>query len=161
MQLFSLLVATLGPTVIAFEFTNPDVDSKINLSAPITISWEDFEGGNSSVFDLWWQGELADGGATFGYSLKENLTGASGEYSWDPTNVTEALLGSKNRLSTDDVFYFEALVHDKNDTATTEGMTGDSFAVEGYELMGSLGNLVRPATNILVAVAAVAGALLI
>ncbi|KAH7144584.1 hypothetical protein B0J13DRAFT_525952 [Dactylonectria estremocensis] len=160
MQPFLLLVA-LGPTAMAFSFTGPDVDSKLNLSAPITISWEDFRGENSSVFDLWWHGALADDGGTFGHSLKENLTEASGEFLWDPTNITDGLAKEKNHLSTDDVFYFEALIHDKNDTATTEGMVSDEFAVEGYELMGSSGSFARPATNVLVAVAAVAGALLI
>ena len=64
--LLSLLLAPFTLTT-GLTFTGPDTKEKLNLSSTITVTW--VEGptfGNSSVFDLWFNG-LSTDGTEFGY----------------------------------------------------------------------------------------------
>ncbi|KPM44483.1 hypothetical protein AK830_g2073 [Neonectria ditissima] len=142
MRFLSLFLAVAPVAMASIEFTGPDPSSKLNLSAPITISWKEVgdEDANWPIFDLSWSGVMADGGGSFGYTIKENLTVSSGKYVWDPTNEIQSLQSAKNRLSEDKDFAFEGFQHGNGSSAGSSS-TSEKFAVEGYELIGNVAEI--------------------
>ncbi|KAH6892485.1 hypothetical protein B0T10DRAFT_483843 [Thelonectria olida] len=147
MQLYPLLIA-FAPIVMAFNFTGPDFDSKVNLSSPVVISWTSSGDSNLPLFDLFFHGDLAGSGGSFMYKLETNLTQSkTGNFTWDPTAVTKALAAAENRLSTEDDFYFEAKEHPLNGTGVVSSTLSESFAVEGYEHMGESSSASNPRMN--------------
>ncbi|ORY58712.1 uncharacterized protein BCR38DRAFT_446367, partial [Pseudomassariella vexata] len=130
---FFLFPATL---VAAFEFTSPDSNQKLNVSAPIRVTWTS----DSSAYDqldLWFMGVTATG-TSFGYDLKSNISTSVGMYNWDPYNVTQAWESTDLVLVGGKEFQFQARLHDRN---TTRGamVQSDYYAVVGYDNISNLG----------------------
>jgi hypothetical protein len=147
MQPYHLLLV-FAATAVAFNFTGPDFDSKVNLSSPVVISWESSGDSDLPLFDLLFNGELAGDHGAFTYTLKANITQSkTGNYTWDPTDVIEAVAKSKNNLSTGKDFNFEGKEHASNETGIVSGTVSKSFAVEGYEHMGESSSASNPKMN--------------
>lgn len=134
----------LAPALQAFKLTSPPTSQKLNLSAPIELVWEEGKrNGDSSYthFDLWFYGQHASGGGTFGYELQENITLTDvGTYVWDPKNQTDALRSVPNTLSSGRDFYFEVRVHPENSSRGAKERS-EKYEVEGYEFIGAGGKV--------------------
>ncbi|KAH9237348.1 hypothetical protein K456DRAFT_1736125 [Colletotrichum gloeosporioides 23] len=162
MQKFTL-TALIGVArlINALEFTAPDTDRKLNLSAPITIEWTLNNEGNPewTEIDLWWCGEFANSAGGFGYALEENFTttgsGTYG-YNWNPASEVESFMKNQNKLSSDKVFYFTIRRHPPNATHPASIEPSEKYAVEGYNLIGSSASLMKPTWGAAIAVLAAA-----
>ncbi|KAL0935703.1 uncharacterized protein CTRU02_210294 [Colletotrichum truncatum] len=168
MRVTSALASLLAllPVINGLEFTAPDTSRKLNLSAPITVEWllQQNEGNPEfNEIDLWWHGEFARGGGSFGYAIVKNLSAPDpGKfvYTWDPASEVKALESVPNTLSADKVFYFEARRHPANSSAGSRTQS-EKYAVEGYRLIGSsAGNSLKPYWSFALPGLFVAGALL-
>ncbi|OHW90355.1 hypothetical protein CSPAE12_11033 [Colletotrichum incanum] len=142
-----VLLPLLASAIHGLQFTGPDAGIKLNLSAPITISWQHHgteAEASWSEFDLWWHGDLASGNS-FGYALEENMTVSDGgQYEWDPASVREALSRGPGKLSSGRGFYFEATLHPPNASAPGTAIQSVKYAVEDRDLVESSGNTMRP-----------------
>ncbi|KAK4205931.1 hypothetical protein QBC37DRAFT_162700 [Rhypophila decipiens] len=127
------------------EFTAPDPNQKLNLSAPsIKIAWTIdpiAPEADSNEVDIWLHTAVS-GGSTFDYNLEENYTSSTrltNEYDWDPKGVHDALLASGQGgvvLPAGKESYFELRFHDMND-ARGSGLKSEKYAVEGYPKIGA------------------------
>ncbi|TKW53780.1 hypothetical protein CTA1_1203 [Colletotrichum tanaceti] len=88
-------VPILASAAHGLQFTGPDTNTDLDLSAPITVSWEPDAAEAAAgwtVIDLSWHGELVRG-SSCSYTLEENMTvSTGGRYEWNPAPVREALL---------------------------------------------------------------------
>ncbi|KAK2013150.1 hypothetical protein LZ32DRAFT_264479 [Colletotrichum eremochloae] len=141
-------------------FTGPDVSTKLNLSAPITLTWEIIRNEDWTELDLWWHGAFA-GSSTFGYELEANMSmpraGEQYVYEWNPASVREGLAKSTGKLSADRDYYFTAKLHPSNSTAG-ETVYSEKYKVEDKALVsgsasaaGSLWGLVLSSLAVSVA----------
>ncbi|GKT43906.1 uncharacterized protein ColSpa_04087 [Colletotrichum spaethianum] len=155
------LLPLLASAVYGLQFTGPHAGVKLNLSAPITISWKHEAAGAEASWtelDLWWHGERA--GSTFGYGLEENITVANGgQYEWDPASVREALLSGTGKLSSGKAFYFAGKLHPPNASAPSSETQSVKYAVEDRDLVGSAGSTMSPVWSFVVSSLAVSIAL--
>lgn len=87
--------------------------------------------------DIWFQAD-AGGGSLFSWGLKDNITVADGNYTWDPREIRETLASNNSTLSAEKEHYFEAHLHNANHTWQM-GLESDKYEVEGYDGIGSGG----------------------
>ena len=159
MRLTTLVAAltSLAAPILAqsgnLHFTGPDPAQKLNLSAPITVSW--VVPPNSSEADFT-QLDLRWGAGDFRYDLFKNISLAVGvgSYLWDPSNQTSSLLRANYTLTRDKDYFFEAHAHNAAD-GFGPVVRSEKYAVEGYPLMGA-GPLVRPGVGMAALAAMVA-----
>jgi len=141
-----VLTSLAAPGVLAgnFNFTGPDLSQKLNLSAPITVSWSLPPDSPDAVYeqmDLWW------GSNGFKYEIAPNysLAVGAGSFFWDPINETKALLMTNHSLTRGKDFFFEGRLHHPNSTSGSV-LQSQKYAVEGYPLINA-GRLLRPGTG--------------
>ncbi|GKT53401.1 hypothetical protein ColTof4_05580 [Colletotrichum tofieldiae] len=157
-----VLLPLLASAVHGLQFTAPEAGVKLNLSAPIAVTWKhqaNEADASWTVFDLWWHGDHASGGS-FGYELGDNIpVGQGGQYEWDPASVREALSIGSGKLSSGKGFYFEAKLHPPNATAPGTSIQSVKYAVEDSDLVESSGNTMSPLWGLVVSSLAVSVAL--
>ncbi|KAK2004880.1 hypothetical protein LX36DRAFT_705979 [Colletotrichum falcatum] len=159
-----VLLPLLAAAVQGLRFTGPDVDTKLNLSAPITITWEHERGGGTEAawteLDLWWHGGLVSG-TVFGYELEANMSvsEAGGRYEWDPASVRTALAVNAGKLPAGKDYYFAATLHPPNATAPSGTSFSEKYAVEDEALVASSARAAGPLWSLVFSSLAVAMAL--
>ncbi|KAK1983729.1 hypothetical protein LZ30DRAFT_587694 [Colletotrichum cereale] len=162
-----VLLPLLVSAVQGLRFTGPDVGTKLNLSAPITVTWEHERGEGTEAgwteLDLWWHGGLV-GGTSFGYALETNMSvseaGGRQMYEWDPASVREALAGNAGKLSAGKDYYFAATLHPPNATAPSGTSYSEEYAVEDKSLVVSSASTASPLWGLVLSSLAVSAALL-
>ncbi|KAK6222087.1 hypothetical protein QIS74_04342 [Colletotrichum tabaci] len=141
------LVPILASAAYGLQFTGPDTNTDLNLSAPITVSWEHnvAEADASwTVFDLSWHGDFVRS-SSFSYTLQENITvSTGGQYEWDPAPIRELLVAGTGKLSSDKAFYFAAKLHSPDAPGRGSVVQSAKYAVEDGDLVESPGNAVSP-----------------
>ncbi|KAF5558347.1 hypothetical protein FNAPI_5120 [Fusarium napiforme] len=95
-----------------FEFTGPDSSEKLNLTQPITITWNPNSGSyvepEVRALDLWFYVITSDGSGRLGWELDKNLSLSAGSYKWNPGGVVESINKTGASISPDAVHVFEA-----------------------------------------------------
>lgn len=137
-------ILCLLPASSAFEFTLPDPNNKLNLSAPsIEIAW-DREGGSGGAeyqqVDIWFQATGESN--TFSWGLEANVSANDGNYTWDPREIKDLLTENRNTLLAAKVHHFEARLHNANSSAGAQ-IESDEYEVEGYDNIVSGANVMR------------------
>ncbi|KAM0331410.1 hypothetical protein ACHAQA_003083 [Verticillium albo-atrum] len=104
-SLLALLAASVAPLIQAstFEFTGPDTNAPLNLSASsINITWTLDRGDNPGDWkarhiNLNYISETSDGtGISYAIGTNISLPDGDGSYSWNPASVLEGLNKSEN-----------------------------------------------------------------
>ncbi|CEI41771.1 hypothetical protein FVEN_g3763 [Fusarium venenatum] len=157
-----LLLSTLGcaffSAIDAFKFTGPDSDEKLNITQPITISW-DAKGGDlnepeARALNLWFSALVNT--TRGGWEIASNLSLSSGSYKWDPNSLVQ-IMKDHYTVSPNAEHYFEAKLIGStgNMLATVET---EKYALEGYDFIrNSGGKGAQPGFYTTVAMAVMAG----
>jgi hypothetical protein len=114
----------------AFQLTNPTTASKLDLTNPITISWDATTEGSFSASNL----SLAASRDSY--------------YEWDPSGIAKLIQDNSYTLSPDAVHTFEARLLDQ-DGERLARVESDGYALEGVDFVsdggGSSGDGARAA----------------
>ncbi|KAI9166294.1 ABC multidrug transporter A [Paramyrothecium foliicola] len=156
-----ILAYGIFPASQAFQFTGPTTTEKLDLTKPITVSWDATGGAvrepNARTLDLWFRALL--GGNTSsraGWQITANLSLAnSNSYEWDPSQIVKLIEDNDQTFSPDAVHTFEArlLGQDGMRLAT---VLSDEYALDGSD---SISDGSRAAVyRVTVAAAAIAAA---
>ncbi|KAM0274937.1 hypothetical protein ACHAQH_007746 [Verticillium albo-atrum] len=146
-----LLIATLAPFVQAddggLEFTGPDPDSPLNLSAnAINITWTIDRSRSIGNWQHWRSFNLhyhtfTSGGTSINYLLGSNVSIPDGNssFTWDPSSILEGLDDSANGdlwLRDGDEHYFEARIAAMGRWGGTT-VESEKYSLEGFDRIGS------------------------
>lgn len=124
-----------APFVTGFTFTAPNQGTTLNLSAStIDIQWTS-DSAQYSELNLAFSGPASEG-TTFTYTIAANIAVESTQYTWHPSNVSDALLNTSITLSSGKEYYFKAALHNANLSAGANLQSGD-YAVTGYQYIGA------------------------
>jgi len=140
-----LLAYATFPTTQAFQLTGPPTTEKLDLSKPITVSWDATEGSlsepNARILDLWFYAIFSgDSHDRAGWTIAANLSLASrNSYEWDPSGIATLIEKNEQTLSPDAVHTFEARLRDQQGDrlATVES---DGYALEGFDFISDSGS---------------------
>ncbi|XEU94940.1 hypothetical protein FSHL1_000224 [Fusarium sambucinum] len=138
-----LLLSTLGcaffNAIEAFEFTGPDPDEKLNITQPITITW-DAKGGElnepeARALNLWFSALVNT--TQGGWEIGSNLSLSSGSYKWDPKSLVK-IMEEHYTVSPNAEHYFEARLIGStgNMLASVES---EKYVLEGYDFIRNSG----------------------
>jgi hypothetical protein len=139
-----LAYAIIVSTTQAFQLTGPATGEKLDLTKPITVSWDTAADGGLSEPDarelnLWFYAILG-GGDRGGWQIATNLSLAgSNSYEWDPSGITESIEDNGQTLSPDAVHTFEARLLDQ-DGEELSGVESDGYALEGFDFISDGGS---------------------
>ncbi|KAF5632245.1 uncharacterized protein FTJAE_7577 [Fusarium tjaetaba] len=139
---YAPLLSTLSCAVFhashAFEFTGPDSSEKLNLTQPITITWNANSGSfiepEARALDLWFYVITSDSSGRLGWELDKNLSLSAGSYKWNPNGVVESINKTGASISPDAVHVFEARFMNGSG-GWLSALESDKYAVEGSELI--------------------------
>lgn len=138
MRFNSLLAAAsyLAAFAAGFEFTGPDADEKLNLSAPlINITWirgsSDAPESAYPSFDLWFGGPNADGPGTggSGWELRPNVSNTDGIFLWNPARTIGSGDEDGPYLTNGKDYQFAAWFTNEGKILKVES---ERYALEGY-----------------------------
>ncbi|KAF5586261.1 hypothetical protein FPCIR_8007 [Fusarium pseudocircinatum] len=138
----ALILSTLGCAFFhashAFEFTGPDSSEKLNLTQPITITWDANSGSSiepeASALDLWFYTLTSDDSGRYDWVLDANLSLSAGSYEWSPDIVVESINKSGISISPDVVHAFAARFVNNSGSHLSE-VESDKYAVEGFDFV--------------------------
>ncbi|EME40141.1 hypothetical protein DOTSEDRAFT_74843 [Dothistroma septosporum NZE10] len=135
----ALLLGT-APIVSCFSFTGPSTSEPLGLNASsIDIFWNN-DNTQYSQLDLHFTEEGGDG---FSYTIAQNLSVSHGSFTWNPSNVSNALQSTKFKLPSGSDFNFMAMLHDANSTAGTT-ITSGNYRVTGYPYISAAASSLYP-----------------
>ncbi|KAI1051258.1 hypothetical protein LB505_012506 [Fusarium chuoi] len=122
----------------AFEFTGPDSSQKLDLTQPITITWDanngPFNEPKARALDLWFYALTSDISGRLGWELATNLSLSAGSFKWNPETVVKSLKDSDVSISADAVHAFEARLLN-NSGSQLSSVESDVYAVEGFDFI--------------------------
>ncbi|KAF5975814.1 hypothetical protein FCOIX_7470 [Fusarium coicis] len=122
----------------AFEFTGPNSSEKLDLTQPITITWNANSGSfvepEARALDLWFYVITSDGSGRLGWELDKNLSLSAGSYKWNPGEVVESINKTGASISPDAVHAFEARLMN-NSGSWLSALESEKYAVEGSDLI--------------------------
>ena len=142
-----LSAISMLPATQAFQLTAPPPASKLDLTNPITISWDATEGTFSEpaarVLDLWFHvvfGGDGNNGDRAGWEIAANLSLVNrNSYEWDPSGIAELIEDNDYTLSPDAVHTFEARLLDQ-DGERLARVESDGYALEGVDFVSDGGS---------------------
>lgn len=156
------------PATQAFQFTEPPTTEKLDLTKPITVSWDATKGSlsepNARTLELWFQAILgSDSQDRAGWIIAANLSlASSNSYEWDPSGIAKLIEGNDQPLSPDALHTFEARLLDQ-DGERLARIWSDGYALDGFDFVddsGSGGGARAGVYGITVAAAGIVAALL-
>ncbi|KAG5744791.1 hypothetical protein H9Q72_011416 [Fusarium xylarioides] len=122
----------------AFEFTGPDSSETLDLTQPITITWNANTGSflepDARALDLWFYALTSDDSGRFGWELDKNLSLSAGSYKCNPDEVVESINKTGASISPDAVHAFEARLMN-NSGGWLSALESDKYTVEGSDLI--------------------------
>lgn len=140
-----ILACAIFPTTQAFQLTGPPTTEKLDLTKPITVSWDATEGAlsepNARILELWFHavsgGENRD---RAGWVIAANLSLASrNSYEWDPSGIAKLIEDNNQTLSPDAVHTFEARLLDQ-DGERLARVESDGYALDGFDFISESGS---------------------
>ena len=147
--LLILAHAILLPATQAFQLTGPPTTSKLDLTHPITISWDanttegTFSEPAARVLDLWFRvvfGGDGNNGDRAGWEIAANLSlASSNSYEWDPSGIAKLIEDNGYMLSPDAVHTFEARLLDQDGERLARVESG-GYALEGLDFVSDGGS---------------------
>ncbi|KAH6949200.1 hypothetical protein DER45DRAFT_545121 [Fusarium avenaceum] len=139
--LLSILVFYHG--VQAFEFTGPNSANKLDLTQPITITWDATKGASSEpkarALELWFFVLTDDKSDQSGWELATNLSLSAGSYEWNPDTIVKSIKDKNVSLSTDEVHTFEARLLDSS-RSKLSAVESDKYAIEDIDSIANSGS---------------------
>lgn len=140
-----LLAYAIFPATQAFQLTGPSTTEKLDLTKPITVSWDATEGSLSEPsarsLELWFHAVF--GGDTrdrVGWMVAANLSLASrNSYEWDPSGIARLIEDNDQTLSPDAVHTFEARLLDQ-DGERLARVESDGYALDGLDFISDSGS---------------------
>lgn len=124
------------PVITCFEFTAPAPGTSLDLSASsIDITWAS-DDPQYSQFDLKFKGS-SDEGTIVAYTLAQNLSIADGQYTWQPSDVADALGSTKIMLTNGEDYQFQADLYNGGGSSRGASVDSGSYAVTGYQYVGA------------------------
>lgn len=140
--LLSILSLAFFYGVQAFEFTGPDSAKKLNLSQPITITWDATKGSlrepKARALQLWFLAFTDDKSDRSGWELATNLSLSAGSYEWNPDTIVKSIKDKDVSLSPDVVHTFEARLLDDSGSKLSI-VESDKYAVEDIDSIANSG----------------------
>ncbi|KAM0487322.1 hypothetical protein ACHAP7_001834 [Fusarium lateritium] len=140
--LLSIYMLAFYHGVHAFQFTGPDTAEKLNLTQPITITWDASKGSLSEpkarTLQLWFLALTNDKSDRSGWELATNLLVSATSYEWKPDTIVQAIKDKDVSLSPDVVHTFEARLFDI-DGRKLSTVESDEYAVEGIDSISNSG----------------------
>lgn len=139
-----VLACAIFPATQAFQLTGPPTAEKLDLTKPITISWDTTEGSlsepNARILELWFHAVFGgDNGDRAGWIIAANLSLASTKsYQWDPSGIAEIIEDNDQTLSPDAVHTFEARLLDQ-DGSRLARVESDGYALDGFDFISNSG----------------------
>ncbi|KAI6762490.1 hypothetical protein HG530_008470 [Fusarium avenaceum] len=128
--------------VQAFEFTGPDPADKLNLTQPITITWDATKGSLSEPkarsLQLWFLALTDDKSDQSGWELATNLSLSAGSYEWNPETVVKSIKEKDVSLSSEEVHTFEARLLDGSGSKLST-VESDKYAIEDIDSVTNSG----------------------
>jgi hypothetical protein len=140
-----ILAYTILPATQAFKLTGPPTTSKLDLTKPITVSWNAKEGPlsepNARTLELWFHAVFGgDNRDRAGWIIAANLSLASRDsYEWDPSGIATLIEDNDQTLSPDAVHTFEARLLDQ-DGKRLARVESDGYALDGVDFVKDSGS---------------------
>jgi hypothetical protein len=139
-RILSILAFCHG--VQSFGFTGPDPADKLNLTQPITITWDATKGASSEpkarALELWFLALTDDKSDQSGWELATNLSLSAGSYEWDPDTIVKSIKNKSVSLSPDEVHTFEARLLDSSGSKLST-VESDKYAIEDIDSVPNSG----------------------
>jgi hypothetical protein len=135
-----LAYAAIFPATQAFQLTGPTTEEKLDLTKPITVSWDatggSFSEPNARSLELWFHAVFGgDHGDRGGWEIAANLSLASrNSYEWDPSDIAKSIEDNDQTLSPDAVHTFEARLLDQDGKSLAK-VESDGYALEGFDFV--------------------------
>ncbi|KAG7150492.1 hypothetical protein HYQ46_000567 [Verticillium longisporum] len=171
-QTLPLAFAAILPIATAFEFTGPDANQPLNLSAPTTVTWQHDGTDHTSAYrhlELSWRVQLAGDRGEYGDVIKANISlqTGDGKYEWDATEAATALQqGDEDDDAAEDAQLIVLREHEVRGNLVLENDAGRKAAEEAcdgtcghdhgddYFRMAPEGMVASPGTTVAMNVAA-------
>ncbi|KAM0708415.1 hypothetical protein Q7P35_005066 [Cladosporium inversicolor] len=140
-----ILAYAIFPATQAFQLTGPPTTEKLNLTKPITVSWDATEGSlskpNARTLELWFHAILGgDSQYHADWIIAANLSlASSNSYEWDPSGIAKLIEDNDQKLSPDALHTFEARLLDQ-DGERLARIWSDGYALDGFELVNDSGS---------------------
>jgi hypothetical protein len=140
-----VLAYAIFPTSQAFQLTGPPTTEKLDLTEPVTVSWDATEGAlsepNARTLELWFQAVFGgDNRDRAGWTIAANLSLASeSSYEWDPSGIAKLIEDNDQTLSPDAVHTFEARLLDQ-DGERLARVDSDGYALDGFDFISDSGS---------------------
>ncbi|KAM0723475.1 hypothetical protein Q7P37_000462 [Cladosporium fusiforme] len=140
-----ILACAIFPATQAFQLTGPDTAEKLDLTKPITVSWDATEGTlsepNARILDLWFHAVFSgDNRDRAGWMIATNLSLAStNSYEWDPSGIAKLIEDNDQTLSPEAVHTFEARLLDQ-DGERLARVESDGYALDGVDFISDSGS---------------------
>ncbi|PNP73864.1 hypothetical protein FNYG_12823 [Fusarium nygamai] len=139
---YASLLSTLGCSFFhashAFGFTGPDSSEKLDLTQPITITWNAKSGSfiepEARALDFWFYVLTSDRSSRFSWELVTNLSLSAGSYKWNPDGVLKSINDTGASISPDAVHAFEARLMNGSGSQLSS-VESDKYAVEGSDFI--------------------------
>ncbi|KAF5588811.1 uncharacterized protein FSUBG_11346 [Fusarium subglutinans] len=136
--LLSILSCAFLHASHAFEFTGPDSSEKLDLTKPITITWDANNGPfvepKARALDLWFSVRTSDDSGGLSWEFATNLSLSSGSYKWKPDGVVKSINDTGASISPAVVHSFEARLMN-NSGSQLSAVESDKYAVEGFDFI--------------------------
>jgi hypothetical protein len=133
-----ILACAIFPAARAFQLTGPAAAEKLDLTKPITVSWDATEGSLSEPdareLNLWFYAIFSSGDRG-GWEIASNLSlASSNSYEWDPSGIAKTIEDNNQTLSPDAVHSFEARLLDQ-DGGRLADVESEKYALAGYDFI--------------------------
>lgn len=146
----TLLAASLQAAA-AFQFTGPSTDDTLDLSGPITITWE--RGSDSSdasdyeQFNLFFYGSTAEDETRFSWTLQTNITNEDGSFEWDPIPALEVNQEQEEPHTFSegrDYYFYAQFLGEDGEAGEGTSISSARYEIENYELSAAGRTAVTP-----------------
>ncbi|KAF5239800.1 hypothetical protein FAUST_4684 [Fusarium austroamericanum] len=143
----AFLLSTFGfsvfTTIHGFEFTGPSSAEKLDLTQPITITWNATSGSidepKARRLQLWFLALTEGEKDQSGWELASNLSLSEGSYKWDPETIVKGIEDKKTSLSSGAVHNFGARLLD-NSGSMLVTVESDKYALKGGDFIANDGS---------------------
>jgi len=138
-----ILAYAIFPATQAFQLTGPTTAEKLDLTKPITVSWDATEGTlsepNARALELWFY-VIFGSSNRGGWEIATNLSLANrNSYEWDPNRIARVIEDNDYALSSDAVHTFEARLLDQ-DGKLLSSVESDGYALDGVDFVSDSGS---------------------
>ncbi|CAG1971499.1 unnamed protein product [Fusarium graminearum] len=143
----AFLLSTFGfsvfTTIHGFEFTGPSSAEKLDLTQPITITWNATSGSidepKARRLQLWFLALTEGEKDQSGWELASNLSLSEGSYKWDPETIVKGIEDKNTSLSSGAVHNFGARLLD-NTGSKLVTVESDKYALKGGDFIANDGS---------------------